>query len=287
MTKLRQRESRKPARRPEREWDAAAIADGILTWHMWPGFQGVRCDECGCEMNVMGMSYGHRCPDCDPDGERHEMHSMHDCGMMPFDEPRFGPSAATIRAGGRLADEISESKREYAVGTRVMLHDYWYGHGHRDYPVETGTIVEWDVEGSYPGMRYYRVDVDGGQEFKRVLESNIAPFRRFEDGAEVSVRHRDGWVRARVVGLENDEQSHFLYGQHWYRVELLAETDMSVNGAPAASSMVHQSVFNGRVREADIRPLVNPGCRWCQGTGEVTLATSTQPCLDCWPEDAR
>jgi len=25
----------------------------------------------------------------------------------------------------------------------------------------------------------------------------------------------------------------------------------------------------------------DPNCRWCKGTGEVTLATSTKPCLDC------
>jgi len=124
------KQMRRKARKSEREWDPAAIADGILTWHMWPGFQGVNCDGCGCEMNVLGMSYWHRCPDCDPDGERHEMHSMHDRGMMPFDEPRFGPTLATIRAGGELADEISESKR---------------GHGRRDYPVETGTedYLDW------------------------------------------------------------------------------------------------------------------------------------------------
>lgn len=39
-------------------------------------------------------------------------------------------------------------------------------------------------------------------------------------------------------------------------------------------------------------PDPNPDCRWCRGTGGVTLATTTRPCLDCltpfegwvWPD---
>jgi len=264
-------------------WDAPAIANGILTWHMWPGFQGAHCRECDCEMNVMGMSYDHKCPDCDPDHKHYAMMSMHDHGWMPFEKPKFGPTKATILQGGRLAMELSEDKRTYAVGTRVMTHDYWYGHGRSDYPIETGTVVEWAVEESYPGARYYRVDIDGGQKFKLVNEANIAPFRKFADGEVVCVRHREDWIPARIVRLVNDEESHFCYRQHWYQIELLAETDISVGGAAVASSMVHKSIFDGNIREEDIRPGMNPGCRWCKGSGQVTLATSTRECLDCWP----
>lgn len=268
----------------ERSWTPDRIANGILTWHIWPGFEGTHCDKCGCEMNVLGMSYGHRCPDCDPDREHRSMISLCGHGCVPFDEPRFGPTRATISRGGGRAMEISESKREYAIGTRVMLHDYWYGHGRNDYPIETGTVVQWDIEDSYPGRRYYRVDVDGGQKFKQVPESNMAPFRKFADGEAVSVRHLDGWVLAKVTHLVNDEKSYFLYRQHQYEVEVLAKTAFPVRGAEGVSSMLRKSIFDGTVREVDIRPSTNPECRWCKGKGEVALATSVKKCLDCWPE---
>lgn len=271
-------------------WDVPAIANGILTWHMWPGFQGVHCRECNCEMNVMCMSYGHKCPDCDPDSKHYAMTSMHNNGRIPFKKPKFGPTEATLLQGGRLAMELSEDKRLYAVGTRVMTHGYWYRYGRSDHPIETGTVAEWAVEESYPGLRYYRVDIDGGQKFKLVNEADIAPLRQFADGETVCVRYRGNWVPdrgnwvpARIVRLVNDEESHFCYRQHWYQIELLAETGISAGGAAVASSMVHKLIFGGNIREEDIRPGANPGCRWCQGSGQVALATSTRECIDCWP----
>ena len=269
-------------------WTADRIADGILTWHMWPGFQGTHCRVCECEMNVQGMSYDHWCPDCeekarkkDPDFRHYVMCSMRNEGWIPHEWPKFGPTQTTIRAGRSLAMKISESRRPYAIGTRVMIREYDRG------PILSGDIVEWDVENSYPGMRYYRVDVGKGSVVRprliRVLESNIAPFRKFADGEMVSVRHRDGWVRAQIVRLADPETSYFIFRQHWYKVKVLMETDIIVDGLPFVSSMSHKSVFHGNVREEDIGSDANPKCRWCKGSGQITLATSIKKCLDCWP----
>ncbi len=52
------------------------IANGILTWFMWPGIEGHTCNRCGATMNVLGMSYNHWCPLCDPDGKEYVFHSM-------------------------------------------------------------------------------------------------------------------------------------------------------------------------------------------------------------------
>jgi len=49
-------------------------------------------------------------------------------------------------------------------------------------------------------------------------------------------------------------------------------------------SMCYESMYDCL---RDLAPAVkappdpDPTCRWCKGTGEVTLATTTQPCLDC------
>lgn len=86
------------------------IADGITTWCMWPGIEGATCDGCGVEMNVLGMSYNHWCPVCDPEGKKYVMHSMHGHGRIPFDHPVFGPSIDTIREGSRLAKERKKKR---------------------------------------------------------------------------------------------------------------------------------------------------------------------------------
>lgn len=80
------------------------IAEGIVTWCMWPEIEGHTCDGCGVEMNVLGMSYNHWCPLCDPDGEKKVCHSMSSHRQMSFDYPVFGPSIDTIREGYSLAD---------------------------------------------------------------------------------------------------------------------------------------------------------------------------------------
>lgn len=244
------------------EWSPDSIADGILTRYMWPGFEGTHCDKCQCSMNVMGMSYGHRCPDCDPEEKHYIMHAMHNVGKMPFENPKFGPTRIIIQAGSRRAKEISESRRKYPIGTLVMLHEYWYG---RACPVETGAVVGWVVEDSYPGMRYYQVDV-GGRE-RRQLERNMAPFRKFADSETVLMKYYGDWVPAKIIGLVDNERAHFTYRSHRYSVEII--------GSP----LTHW------VREEDIRPRssANPKCRWCKGKGKIILATTIQKCLDCYP----
>ena len=141
------------------QWTAKTIADGILTWHTWPGFEGHQCRKCNCEMNVLGMSYDHRCPDCDPDGKHHSMCSMHHEGRFPFEQPEFGPSMETIRAGGCLATEISESQREFVVGDRVLYQDPWPYRGSERH---SAVVVGFDLEFSYPGMRAYDVRFECG-----------------------------------------------------------------------------------------------------------------------------
>lgn len=200
------------AGKEERPWTPDLIADGILTWHMWPGFQGAHCRVCECEMNVQGMSYDHLCPECedkarekDPDFRHHVMHSMCGHGWMPHERPKFGPTRRTIRAGGERAMEIIESRRKFAVGARVLVQR---GPG----PREAGTVVKLE-KSSAPGPRWYRVDLDNGWKFQFMSESDMFP------------------------------------------------------GSPVA---------------ACARAAPNPKCRWCKGTGEVALATSTKECLDCW-----
>lgn len=258
------------------EWTPDEIADGILTRHTWPGFQGTWCDKCQCKMNVSGMSYGHRCPMCDPEGKRYAIQMMHSMYLIPHEHPRFGPTLETIHAGRTLAGEIHESRRVYPIGTRVMAHDYHYGFGHTDYPVYTATVVEWDVENSWPGLwRKYRIAIDGGDQFKSAYESNLAPFRRFADGEAVIVKHDGGWVRAKIVGLVNKEKAHFLYRHHWY--------DVAIDGNIVPSSAKAKTIFAGKIKEKSMRPDgPNPNCRWCEGSGELVLFTSGKPCVDCW-----
>ena len=81
------------------------IADGINTWNTWPGIEGHECRGCGAEMNVLGMSYNHWCPICDPEGKHYTMQTHTRCGRMPFSNPRFGPSIDVIRAGANLAKD--------------------------------------------------------------------------------------------------------------------------------------------------------------------------------------
>ena len=258
------------------EWTPEKIADGILTWHSWPGFEGTWCDKCQRTMNTMGGSYGHRCPMCDPEGEKWAMQCMHRMGMRPHENPSFGPTSATIKAGWELAGVIYESKRAYPIGTRVMAHDYHYGFGHTSCPIYTATVVEWDVEDSWPGLwRKYRIAVDGGDQFKSVCESNMAPFRKFADGEVVLVEHNGGWVKAKVVRLVNTEAAHFSYSCHWYTV--------ATEGNIVPSSAQVNTVFGGKMREKSILPDgPNPNCKWCEGSGELVLFTSSKPCVDCW-----
>ncbi len=258
------------------EWTPDRIADGILTWHNWPGFEGTYCDKCDRTMNTMGMSYGHVCPMCDPEGYKWAMPCMYHMGLIPHVYPQFGPTLATIQAGRNIAGEIHESRRAYPIGTRVMAHDYHYGFGHTDYPVYTGTVSEWDVDDSWPGIgRKYRIAVDGEDRFKSVWESNLAPFRKFADGEAVLVEHDGGWVKAKIVGLVNKETGHFLYSCHWYTVAAI--------GKIVPSSAAVKTIFAGKIREKSIRPDgPNPNCRWCEGSGELVLFTSNKPCADCW-----
>jgi len=162
----------------ERPWTADRIADGILTWHMWPGFQGTWCRVCECEMNVQGMSYDHWCPECeekakkkDPDFRHYVMCSMHNEGLMPHERPKFGPTRRTILAGGERAMEISESRRKFAVGSRVLIQkdSCRYSSGPK-----AGTVVKLE-KSSWVGVRWYRVDLDNGQELQFVYESDMFP----------------------------------------------------------------------------------------------------------------
>lgn len=258
------------------EWTPDRIANGILTWHDWPGFQGTSCDKCDRTMNTVGRSYGHVCPMCDPEGKVYVMQMMHSIYTMPHDNPKFGPTLSTIKDGRQLAGKIYESKRVYPVGIRVMTHDYHYGFGHTDYPVSTATIVEWDVENSWPGLwRKYRIAIDGGDQFKSVCESNLAPFRKFADREAVLVEHDGGWVKAKIIGLVNKEADHFSYKHHWYTVVVAG------NFMPSSADV--RTVFAGKIREKSIRPDgPNPNCKWCKGSGELALFTSSKPCVDCW-----
>lgn len=258
------------------EWTPDRIANGILTWHDWPGFQGTSCDKCDRTMNTVGRSYGHVCPMCDPEGKVYVMQMMHSMYTMPHDNPKFGPTLSTIKDGRQLAGKIYESKRVYPVGIRVMTHDYHYGFGHTDYPVSTATIVEWDVENSWPGLwRKYRIAIDGGDQFKSVCESNLAPFRKFADREAVLVEHDGGWVKAKIIGLVNKEADHFSYKHHWYTVVVAG------NFMPSSADV--RTVFAGKIREKSIRPDgPNPNCKWCKGSGELALFTSSKPCVDCW-----
>jgi len=221
----------------ERPWTADRIADGILTWHMWPGFQGTHCRVCECEMNVQGMSYDHWCPECeekarkkDPDFRHYVMCSMHSEGWMPHERPKFGPTRRTIRAGGERAMEISESRRKFATGARVLVQrdSYRYSSG----PKEAGTVVRLE-KSSWPGMRWYRVDLDNGRKFQHVYESDMFP------------------------GPVSD------FGTR-----------------RAFSEVVHEGIIDSLADSARVGP--NPKCRWCKGTGNVPLATTTKKCLDCW-----
>ena len=99
------------------------IADGIVTWCMWPGIEGHTCDGCGAEMNVLGMSYNHWCPLCDPEGKEHVYSSMSRYGLMPFDYPVFGPSIDTIRAGVRLADTRRKERDRRTVRNDDVASD--------------------------------------------------------------------------------------------------------------------------------------------------------------------
>ncbi len=243
-------------------WSPDTIAGGILTWHIWPGFQGVHCRVrgCGCEMNVLGGSYDHKCPSCDPDGNHHYMNSNRH-GMWFFNEPRYGPTAAMIRNGYARAMEISESERMYAVGEQVMLRRWNFG----PWPhVKVGIIVKWNVSDSYPGSRRYQVKVYGCKE-ESALESDLAPFRNFDDGEMVMVRRREEvkvraasvyslcqvrrapeprWIPAKIVRLTRPEESYFLDQRHPYEV-LAEELDIGASGPTF------------EVCEWDIRPVAN------------------------------
>jgi len=201
---------------------------------------------------------------------------MYKMGLKPHENPQFGPTLATIKAGRELAGEIHESRRAYPIGTRVMAHDYHYGFSHADCPIYVGTVVEWDVENSLPGLwRKYRIAGDGVDQFKSVCESNLAPFRQFANGEAVLVEHDGGWVRAKIVSLVNKETCHFLYGCHWY--------DIATDRNLVPSSAQVKTIFGGKIREKSIRPDgPNPNCRWCEGSGELVLLTSSKPCTDCW-----
>lgn len=86
------------------------IADGITAWCTWPEIEGHHCSGCGAEMNVLGMSYDHWCPLCDPNREKSACVSMSHNRQRSFDYPVFGPSIDTIREGGRLADDMKRRK---------------------------------------------------------------------------------------------------------------------------------------------------------------------------------
>lgn len=90
------------------KWSAEEIADGITTWQMWPGICGETCNGCGAEMNVLGMSYNHWCPLCDPDGKEYVMCIMDGWYRMPYDRPAFGPSMHIIHEGIRIAEDRRE-----------------------------------------------------------------------------------------------------------------------------------------------------------------------------------
>jgi len=123
--------------------------------------------------------------------------------------------------------------------------------------------------------RKYRIAIDGGDQFKSVCESNLAPFRKFADGEAVLVEHDGGWIKAKVVRLVNTEAAHFSYSCHWYTV--------STPGNILPSSADVRTVFAGKIREKSIRhDGPNPNCKWCEGSGELVLFTSSKPCVDCW-----
>lgn len=90
---------------------AEYIADGISTWNMWPGIEGHICNGCGAQMNVLGMSYNHWCPLCDPEEKEHVFQCMSHHRRVPFDYPVFGPSIDTIREGCITAD-VRRKKNE-------------------------------------------------------------------------------------------------------------------------------------------------------------------------------
>ena len=142
------------------QWTAKTIADGILTWRTWPGIEGHHCRGCGCEMNVLGMSYDHKCPVCDPEGKHYQMNSLHHEGRLPFERPKFGPSMATVRAGSCLARKINESRREFAVGDRVRWRESWPYRGSERH---SAMVVAFNLKFTYPGgSRAYDVRFECG-----------------------------------------------------------------------------------------------------------------------------
>ncbi len=216
-------------------------------------------------MNVMGISYDHKCPKCDPNKKHYARNLLHSMGRMPHDNPTFGPTRKTILEGGELAMEISESKRLFSAEQKVMTQEQ---QGSYRGPIRTGVVSKLE-KSSWPGMRWYRVDIE--EQSKHTYEEEIAPFRKFADGEGVLVKHNNDWIPANIVKLVNKESDHFLYRQHWYEIDVIA------------TSTVHNSIFDGKVKEKDIKPGFNPDCRYCKGSGKVTLATTSKECLDCWP----
>lgn len=119
--------------------------------------------------------------------------------------------------------------------------DYWWA------PIETGVVTKLE-KSDWPGIRWYRVDIDGGEKNKFVCESDMAPLRKFNDGEHVTVRDGNCWMDGVIIKLVNRESDYMCYRQHWYKVK--------TNGL-IPTSAIHNSIFNGIIREKDILSLTN------------------------------
>jgi len=80
-------------------------------------------------MNVRGYSYGHVCPDCDPNDKIHHMTGHSHIGSKVHEHPKFGPDRETIISATAL----------YRSSPDWSTKSY-------DYPIPSPTSLETAVE---------------------------------------------------------------------------------------------------------------------------------------------
>jgi hypothetical protein len=105
-------------------------------------------------MNVLGMSYGHECPDCDPDGKHLVCIDFPGHNAMPFEKPEFGPTREVLRMAAKLAKRAAVLRRPFQDGDVVVVLPERYATRERP---RLGQIVRLCDPGYLPFFRSYEV----------------------------------------------------------------------------------------------------------------------------------
>lgn len=142
--------------------DSYAIAHAIKTWCHYPGFTAEWChnQECQASINTFAHSPGWFCPRCDDFNNQ-----PFSCSFMPHIRPEFGPTAATIRKGGRIADRYSRKAHRFTLGQKVWANKCTYPD--RRIMVEAGVIVK-GADDCWPFLTSYWIRFDE-ETFNRMI----------------------------------------------------------------------------------------------------------------------